>query len=297
MVIDCKKRLVEAGMVLAGAVLCLCAASAAQNDGIAWKLKFKDDFNGGKLNPRLWKRIDKGSSDWNRNMSTREDLVTVNGGQVHLHGVKNADTSADPRPVLTGGITTKDLFAVKYGKIEVRCRLEAQKGAWPAIWMMPQHPSGGWPKCGEIDIVERLNFDDFVYQTVHSAWTQAHPDDPPRSGKGKIDPAGWNVFGLEWTPERIAWTVNGRYTHSYSKKGGDPDQFPWTSAFYLMMDMQLGGSWVGAVDESTLPTAMHVDWVRFYEGSRAGRKFTEFERPGKETKTPGQAKGTGRNRL
>jgi hypothetical protein len=58
--------------------------------------------------------------------------------------------------------------------------------------------------------------------------------------------------------------------------GDDPARFPWTTPFYLMIDMQLGGEWVGAIDESTLPTAMHVDWVKFYSGSRSGKTFTEF---------------------
>ena len=49
-----------------------------------------------------------------------------------------------------------------------------------------------------------------------------------------------------------------------------------------MIDMQLGGQWVGAIDESTLPTAMHVDWVKIYSGSRNGKTFTEFLKPAKK---------------
>jgi hypothetical protein len=105
----------------------------------------------------------------------RKDLVAVSGGQLHLHGVKNDDLSKDKRPVLTGGVSTRGRFAMKYGKIELRCKFEGQKGAWPAVWMMPENPSVRWPSCGEIDIVERLNSDGFVHQTVHSAWTKKYP--------------------------------------------------------------------------------------------------------------------------
>ena len=45
--------------------------------------------------------------------------------------------------------------------------------------------------------------------------------------------------------------------------------------------MKLGGELVGAIDESTLPTAMHVDWVKIYSGSRNGKTFTEIMRPTK----------------
>ena len=277
-----------AALVSAFAALPLMAApkSAAKKSvsqpaaqPVVWKLKYTEDFKGAKLNEKLWTRIDRGGSDWNRNMSLREDLVEVKDGQLHAYGVKNDDTASDPRSVLTGGVMTKGRFAVKYGKIEVRCRLEAQKGAWPAIWMMPENPDGPWPRCGEIDIIERLNFDSFVYHTVHSAWTATNKSDPPSGGKGAIKEKDWNVYGIEWTPEKIVWTVNGRKTHSYAKVGDDPVRYPWTSPFYLMIDMQLGGSWVGPVDESTLPVAMHVDWVKFYSGTRAGKTITEFVRP------------------
>ena len=42
-------------------------------------------------------------------------------------------------------------------------------------------------------------------------------------------------------------------------------QFPFTQPFYLLIDMQLGGSWVGAVSPEDLPVEMEVDWVRFYQ--------------------------------
>ena len=251
-------------------------AAGAAASPVVWKLKFTEDFNGTKLNEKLWSRIGPGTSDWNRNMSLRPDLIAVKGGQLHAYGVKNADRNADPRSVLTGGVSTKGHYAVKYGKVEIKCKLEGQKGAWPAIWMMPEPPAPRWPHGGEIDIIEKLNFDDFVYHTVHSGWTKDHKNDPPNGGKGSIKANDWNVYAIEWTPEQIVWKVNGKTTHSYAKVGDDHARFPWTTPFYLMIDMQLGGEWVGAIDESTLPTAMHVDWVKFYSGSRDGKTFTEF---------------------
>jgi len=281
------KRELTTIMLLACASACLAAKSAsgkpeagksggAAGAPVVWKLKFTEDFKGTKLDEKLWTRIGPGTSAWNRHMSLRPDLISVKDGQLHAYGVKNDDRKADPRSVLTGGVSTKGRYAVKYGKVEIKCKLEGQKGAWPAIWMMPEPPAPKWPHGGEIDIIERLNFDEFVYHTVHSGWTANHKDDPPNGGKGDIKPNDWNVYAIEWTPERIVWTVNGKATHSYDKVGDDPARFPWTTPFYLMIDMQLGGSWVGEIDEDTLPTAMHVDWVKFYSGSRGGKTFTEF---------------------
>ncbi len=283
------KKALSAILAIECAFACLAAKTetgkpAVDKSGgapVVWKLKYTEDFKGNKLNEKLWSRIGPGSVDWNRNMSLRPDLVSVKNGQLHAYGVKNDDLVADKRSVLTGGVSTKGRLAVKYGKVEVKCKLEGQKGAWPAIWMMPEPPAPIWPDCGEIDIVERLNFDDFVYQTVHSKWTAMHGNNPPNGGKGAIKPNDWNIYAIEWTPEQIVWKVNGRETHKYPRVGNDPVRFPWTVPFYLKIDMQLGGKWVGAVDEKTLPTAMHVDWVKFYSGSRGGKTFTEFLKPGK----------------
>lgn len=254
-------------------------------DAVRWELKFTEDFKGTKPSEKLWSRIDAGGSDWNRAMSTRADLVTVKGGQLHCWGRKNDDLAGDRRTYLTGGISTHGKFAMKYGKIEIRMKLDnGQKGAWPAVWMMPETTVRGWPNDGEIDIVERLNDDDFVYQTLH--YGNGSPKDLSHGGKGRIKDGDWNVYALEWTPESIVWKVNGSETFRHDRAPGDDAlKYPWTTPFFLMIDYQLGGRWVGGVDEKTLPKAMHVDWVRFYHGSRGGKRFSEFVYPmGAKTK-------------
>ena len=247
-----------------------------------WELKLTENFNGKTFNPNLWKRIvgqaDAGA-DWQRNISDREDLVTLKDGILTLKGVRNDDTSADARRVLAGGISTQGLFAMKYGKIEARIRIKGCKGAWPALWMMPSNSRESWPLCGEIDIFERLNLDPFVYQTVHSAWAESHPNDPPRGGKGAIKASAWNVYALEWTPEKLVWRINGKETHSYAKTDDSEERWPWTVPFFLMIDMQLGGQWVGPVDEAALPVQMQVDWVKLYHLVRNGKRVSEFSRP------------------
>ncbi len=253
---------------------------------VAYTLAVVDEFEGTILNETLWSRIGPGEADWNRNMSLRADLVEVKDGQVHLYGKRNEDLSADPRRVLTGGIKTEGKFALTYGKVEVRCKLEGQRGAWPAIWMLPDKADRKWPEDGEIDILERLNFDTIVYQTVHSGWTRHSPKTPLYSCQAPVHPDEWNVYGLEWTPEELTWTINGVPTHRYPRVEGCPGQYPWTEPFYLLIDMQLGGNWVGEVDESTLPTVMQIDWVKFYAASEDGKRLTTFRVHGEPKEEP-----------
>lgn len=75
----------------------------------------------------------------------------------------------DTAPYLTGGVYTKGKKLFTGGRVEVCARLQAAKGAWPAIWMLPEKAE--WPKGGEIDIMERLNHDRIAYQTTHSYYT------------------------------------------------------------------------------------------------------------------------------
>ena len=246
---------------------------------VKFELKFTENFNGSKLNEKLWGRIGAGNSDWNRNMSERSDLVKVNSGFATLLGVANKDKTSDSRDFLTGGISTRGKFNILYGKIEVRAKLQAARGAWPAIWLMPEDGSAGWPLCGEIDIIERLNYDPFVYHTIHSAFGEANKGKPAISGKGKIKPDAWNIYALEWYTDKLVWKVNGSVTHTYPKLADDASKWPWDKPFYLMIDMQLGGTWVGAVDESTLPCAMQIDWVKFYQMKQGTKVISEFSRP------------------
>ncbi len=275
--------------VVRGIGLFLCALAAATSLGassrggassqdVVWKLVFVEDFKGTRLNEKLWSRIDMGHPDWCKHMSLRDDLVTVKDGQLHCWGRRNDDLTFDARPFLTGGVMTKGKLAMTYAKIEFKMKLDdGQRGAWPAVWMMPEKEALGWPNDGEIDIVERLNSDDFVYQTLH--YGNGSSRDLSHGGRGKIDKGAWNVYGLEWTPESIVWTVNGQETFRHDRGPDDDDlKYPWTKPFYLMIDMQLGGRWVGGVEVSTLPVAMHVDWVKIYSGSRGGKKFTAFTR-------------------
>ena len=65
---------------------------------------------------------------------------------------------------------------------------------------------------------------------------------------------------------KLVWSVNGKETFRYPKTDcGDPDQWPFGKPCYFLLDMQLGGQWVGDVDVSTLPVKMYIDWIRVYK--------------------------------
>mgnify|MGYP000488341660 FL=1 len=103
-----------------------------------------------------------------------------------------------------------------YGRFEVCAKLGSAKGSWPAIWLKPTDSTtyGAWPKCGEIDIMEQLNKDTFVYHTMHTEYIKVlgHKTDPDYYTTASYNPHEFNVFGMEWTPDKIDMFINDSLT-------------------------------------------------------------------------------------
>lgn len=235
-----------------------------------YRLVWKEDFNGKHINEKFWTKIPRGKVDWNRHMSAESSLYEVSGGSLKLHGVINQGLAPqDTARFLTGGVYTHHKKTLSYGKVEVRAKIKGAQGAWPAIWMLPDE--GIWPDGGEIDIMERLNRDSIAYQTVHTYYTYVlnKSQNPPHGSTGRIDPDGYNVYAVEILPDSLVFSINGKQTFSYPRiKTTEKGQYPFGTPFYLLIDMQIEGSWVGSADPHQLPATMEIDWVKFYKLQR-----------------------------
>ena len=237
--------------------------------GKQWELVWKDEFDATSLDTTKWTKIPPNQADWGNYMSDNERCYDLNEGKMILRGISNENNPDDPRPYFTGGIYTKGKFAYQYGKIEIHAKLGSAQGAWPAMWMLAeQNKYGNYPKNGEIDIMEHINFEDKIYQTTHSYYTLdlKQTQVPPHGGTAEFDKDDFNTFGLEWYPDRLVFTLNGEETFTYPRLTDvDPSQWPYDQPFYLMIDMQLEGSWVGKANPDHLPVEMEIDWVRVYQ--------------------------------
>jgi beta-glucanase (GH16 family) len=247
-------------------LLVLVAAALTMAAPPGWQLTWSDEFDGDKIDSAKWSPCERGKSDWNNTMTGDPRCFKIGGGTLRLIGIVNPDTTKDPSPFLTGGITSKGKFQFQHGKVEIRARFKSAKGAWPALWMLGAE--GRWPHNGEIDLMEHLNFDTKVYQTVHSHWANNvdKKKSIPKGATAPIDRDGFNTYGVEWDPDKLVFTVNDQPTLTYPRapdKG--PDQWPFHRPFYLILSMQIGGKWVGPADPADYPAGMHIDWVRVYQ--------------------------------
>lgn len=265
-------------IALLGCMLCSGFASCSSDnddepstpstptDQPKWNLVWQDNFDSPTLNEQVWSRTDRGTPDWANTQSKDDRCFGWSDGNLILKGIVNPDTDTDPSAYLTGGIWTRKKMAFGPSEadqspvsIQVRARLGAgATGAWPAIWMMPFAEDKGWPECGEVDIMERLNKEQQIYQTLHSAagsFTQTT----------YFKQNDFHVFEVQLWPDEVKYYLDHILTFTYKKEanGGD-NQFPYFKEWYLIIDMQLGGSWVGEVDPTQLPVEMEVDWVRYY---------------------------------
>lgn len=250
--------------------LCLSAIHSDQSsrEQYNWKLIWQDDFNSNSLDTNVWGYMKRGRDASRKYHSSNPNCYVFKKGKLIIKGIKNPDLEADTAQFLTGAITTEGKKAFTPPcRIEIKANLSEAQGAWPAFWMLPFKKEKGWPADGEIDIMEHLNFDDFIYQTVHSAYTKQDPMAKPKRGvKSEIRRKDFNVYKVDILPNCIRFYVNDKEYLTYPKvdslryKG----QYPFFRDWYLMLDMQLGGSWVGKINSDDIPVEMEIDWIKYY---------------------------------
>ena len=232
-----------------------------------WKLVWEENFEKDDvIDETVWSKIPRGPSAWNRHMSDNDALYDVKNGNLILRGMVNPGLPGDTMPFITGGIFTKNKKGFYHGKIEISAKLGDAQGAWPAFWLLP-FDNVPYPHGGEIDIMERLNSDAKAYHTVHSHYTINLQQTEPRKGtSAPIRHGEYNTYSVALYPDSVVFGINGKRTFHYPRIETDLEgQFPFDRSYYLMLDMQLGGSWVGEVNPADLPVEMYIDWVRFYE--------------------------------
>jgi len=206
----------------------------------------------------------------------RKENARVEGGQLIIEGLKEEymppasdNTSAPLAHYTAASLKTIGKVDWLYGRIEVRAKLPAGKGVWPAIWMLgsDMHEHGvGWPKCGEIDIMELVGKQPgIVHGTIHYFANGKHQSQGAQTTLSHPE-SDFHVYAAEWTPERIEISVDGKKYNSFDVSKAENDgQNPFHKPQYLILNLALGGSWGGPIDDSIFPQRMVVDYVRVYQ--------------------------------
>lgn len=230
-----------------------------QTTGLIWSDEFDTD---GAPDPTKW-GYDIGAGGWGNNeleyYTNRSSNVIVQGGVLKITAKKedyNGSTYTSAR------ILSKNKFAFTYGRVEVRAKLPAGVGTWPAIWMLGSNiDTTPWPGCGEIDIMEHLGRDlNNIYSTLHYP---GHSGANADGGTRMIANAttDFHVYSLDWSPTLIKISVDGQIVHSVTNTAN----IPFNHDFFFIMNLAMGGNFGGAVDPNFTSGTMEVDYIRVYK--------------------------------
>jgi beta-glucanase (GH16 family) len=255
------------------------ADSAAPTPPPGYKLVWSDEFGhdpDGLPDPTKWS-YEEGFIRNNESQyytKARLENARVENGQLIIEGRKEAYSPPGDYaglPVMahytSAALETIGKADWQYGRIEVRAKLPAGKGVWPAIWTLGSNIHQiGWPRCGEIDIMELVGKEPgIIHGTLHYFVNGKHasighqlPVDHPE--------AGFHVYAAEWTPDRIDLFVDDqKYVSFNTSLADDNGQNPFRKPHYLILNLALGGNWGGPIDDSIFPQRMTVDYVRVYQ--------------------------------
>lgn len=201
-----------------------------------WSLVWSDEFDGDALNLNNWTfEVDcRGGGNQERQCYTDSpENLSVSDGILTITALPAPEGAQ--QPYTSARINTKGKADFRYGRIEISAKMPEGQGTWPAFWMLPtDEVHGGWPKSGEIDILETVNLktvnaegvvENNVYGTLH------YGDDWPRnqsSGKAYSPPNGlnpaddFNTYAIEWQEGEIRWYFNG---HLYAMQRASEVRF------------------------------------------------------------------------
>lgn len=245
-------------------------------------LVWQEDFNGKKLNTKDW-NYETHEPGWvnaelqSYGPSTKNTYLK--DGCLVIQAIKTEKKDGTVE-YTSGRINTQGKHAFTYGRFEARLRVPRGKGFLPAFWLMPDDESyyGQWPKCGEIDIMEVLGDDvSKLYGTLHYGEPHSMTQGTYVTDRGNFAD-DFHTFAVEWEPGEIRWYCDGVNYKSandwFTKRQGFGEvsyPAPFDQPFYIILNVAVGGSWVGYPDETTdfSPSKddakMFVDYVKVYQ--------------------------------
>lgn len=228
------------------------------------------------------------TSKWSYNLGDGCPMVCNWGNrelQYYTNALKNARAEAgnlvitalqDPvykYQYTSARMITKHKADWKYGRIEVRARLPHGRGIWPAIWMLPTDEDyGGWPRSGEIDIMEFVGFKpDSVFGSIHTGRYNHMIGTQKTTGKYLADShTRFHIYSVDWDENKIVFFLDGKSYFTYRNSGRGSEEWPFDRKFHLILNVTVGGNWGGqkGIDNTIFPQSMEVDYVRVFQKTR-----------------------------
>ncbi|MBN2531449.1 MAG: glycoside hydrolase family 16 protein [Spirochaetales bacterium] len=236
-------------------------------------LVWSDEFENRDIDLDVWSyetRTTGWSPEWNGEWQrytyngTGGPNACINEGVLVIRAL---ETTGGDGGYSSARIVTGDRLSWQYGTIAARMQLPYGQGMWPAFWMMGI--KGGWPACGEIDILEMIGggVDGIQDRTAHCA---LHWDNGGHQSAGQETICGeklasdWHYYEVEWDETTINIKFDGNAYFTQPVTAGEFSEFH--QPFYILLNLAVGGEWPGPPDKTTVfPQYLYIDWVRVYQ--------------------------------
>lgn len=251
-----------------------------------WKLVWSDEFDGADgsdVDPTKWVHEVSGSGNGNKELEYYTP-GTANafqmGGDLHI--------VAKALPAGGGGLTCwygsceytsgkivskawgkPSLFEKKYGRFAARMKIPAGQGMWPAFWLLGNDITAvSWPTCGEIDTMENIGKEPgVVHGTIHGP--DATIQNVSLGGSSTLATGAladaFHEYAVEWQAAEVRFLLDG-VPYFTAKQASFKGTWVFDHAFYLILNLAIGGGWPGSPDATAIfPAELLVDWVRVYD--------------------------------
>lgn len=239
-----------------------------------WSLTWSDDFEGAAgdaPDPNKWGYdIGTGDNGWGNGefqyYTDRPENVALDGeGNLVITAIREIFGGSS---FSSARLTTKGLFSQTYGRFEARLKTPSGPGIWPAFWMLGSNIDDvSWPQCGEIDIMElRGQQPNIALGSLHGpgysggeSITGSYSVDNDRFDKD------FHIYAVEWYEDRIDFFVD-EFLYQRITPEDLPGEWVYDQPFFLVMNVAVGGSFVGfPTGQTPFPQTMVVDYVRVYQ--------------------------------
>jgi hypothetical protein len=240
----------------------------ATNPGLIWA----DEFDiSGPIAADKWlaETVPPNNGSWfnaeQQHYTNRTDNAFVSNGTLKIVAKKEVYTTSNSTKNYTSA-RLNSKFSFTYGRIEVRAKLPAGGGTWPAIWTLGSNLNTiGWPSCGEIDIMEHTgnNIGD-VSSAIH---TPSSNGNTVNVGRINIPDTTteFHVYTVDWSAEKMDFFVDDTLFYTYNPVTKNNATWPFDADQFILLNIAMGGTLGGNIAANFNEATMEIDYVRVYE--------------------------------